>query len=76
MTGTNVFESSGLYAEICGTMLEYYDRELGIGLDWQSFDGCMTMAPLGGESTGKNPTDRESRVKPGTEKRPGQVLVR
>jgi putative transposase len=25
---------------------------------WQSVDGAMTKAPLGGESTGKNPTDR------------------
>ncbi len=41
--------------------------ELGIlqlqvegGLDWefQSLDGCQTKAPLGGETTGANPTDR------------------
>ena len=31
-----------------------------VGLDWQwqSVDGAMTKAPLGGKSTGKNPTDR------------------
>ena len=30
------------------------------GLDWEwlSMDGAMTKAPLGGERTGKNPTDR------------------
>ena len=30
------------------------------GLDWEwlAMDGAMTKAPLGGERTGKNPTDR------------------
>jgi hypothetical protein len=38
--------------------LELYDDLLG--LDWRrpSVDGAMNKAPLGGESTGKNPTNR------------------
>jgi len=35
-----------------------YARKAGIDLDWQSIDGAMTKAPLGGEATGPNPTDR------------------
>lgn len=29
-----------------------------IDWEWQSIDGAMTKAPLGGEATGPNPTDR------------------
>ena len=39
------------------TLLEYDDLK-GIRWDWQSMDGTMTKSPLGGEKTGKNPTDR------------------
>jgi putative transposase len=38
--------------------LEEYDELAGIEWRWQSIDGAMTKAPLGGEKTGKNPTDR------------------
>ena len=30
----------------------------GINWNWISLDGAMTKAPLGGEETGNNPTDR------------------
>lgn len=35
-----------------------YDELKGIEWEWQSIDGAMTKAPLGGEATGPNPTDR------------------
>ncbi len=35
-----------------------YDNKKGIEWEWQSMDGAMTKAPLGGEGTGANPTDR------------------
>jgi len=35
-----------------------YDELQGIDWEWQAMDGAMTKAPLGGEKTGKNPTDR------------------
>jgi putative transposase len=38
--------------------LHEYDELQGIDWEWQSMDGAMTKAPLGGEKTGKNPTDR------------------
>lgn len=38
--------------------LEVYDDLKGLEWMWQSVDGAMTKAPLGGEATGPNPTDR------------------
>jgi transposase len=35
-----------------------YDELQGIQWQWQAMDGAMAKAPLGGEATGKNPTDR------------------
>lgn len=35
-----------------------YDETKGIDWRWISVDGAMTKAPLGGEETGANPTDR------------------
>ena len=31
---------------------------MGLDWEWLAMDGAMTKAPLGGEKTGKNPTDR------------------
>ena len=40
-------------------MAEYYAREQGgIGWKWQAMDSKHCAAPLGGQKTGKNPTDR------------------
>lgn len=38
--------------------LKLYDEKIGINWKWQSMDGAITKAPLGGKSTGPNPTDR------------------
>jgi putative transposase len=35
-----------------------FDELIGIDWDWLSMDGAITKAPLGGENTGPNPTDR------------------
>ena len=35
-----------------------YDEIKGINWKWVSLDGAMTKSPLGGDSTGPNPTDR------------------
>lgn len=35
-----------------------YDEFKGINWSWLSMDGAITKAPLGGEKTGSNPTDR------------------
>ncbi len=44
-------------------MLEEYDDSIGIDWSWLSLDGSMVKAPLGGEDTGPNPTDREKGTK-------------
>ena len=41
--------------------LEEYDALKGLDWEWLAMDGAMTKAPLGGERTGKNPTDRGKR---------------
>jgi hypothetical protein len=41
--------------------LHEYDDLKGIAWKWQAADGVMTKAPLGGEKTGPNPTDRAKR---------------
>jgi hypothetical protein len=43
-----------------------YDKLKGIDCRWLSMDGAMSKAPLGGEKTGPNPTDR---AKDGTKRR-------
>ncbi|HPP54375.1 MAG TPA: IS5 family transposase [Thermoguttaceae bacterium] len=48
----------GVFAKLWAVAIEYYDDLIGLDWQWQSVDGAMTKAPLGGEKTGKNPTDR------------------
>jgi len=36
-------------------MLKRYDQRRGIGWNWQSVDGSMTKAPLGGEKNRQKP---------------------
>ena len=52
------FVRAGFFETIWAKGLERYDELKGIGWEWLSLDGCMTKSPLGGEATGKNPTDR------------------
>jgi putative transposase len=47
-----------VFEKLWGRLLEYYDEQVGIDWQWQSVDGALTKAPMGGELTGKNPTDR------------------
>jgi transposase len=44
--------------DMAGRAPGVYDAGFGIDWQWQSVDGAMTEAPLGGEATGPNPTDR------------------
>jgi putative transposase len=50
-----------VFARLWTTGLEEYDVLKGIDREWLAMDGAMTKAPLGGESTGKDPTDRGKR---------------
>ena len=49
----------GVFEKLSRRMVEYYARERGgIGWKWQAMDSKHAASPLGGERTGKNPTDR------------------
>ena len=48
----------GVFVRLWMMGLVDYDRMVGIDWEWQSMDGAMTKAPLGGGATGPNPTDR------------------
>ena len=49
---------AGLFTRLWQEGLLTYDELHGIGLEWQSADGCMVKAPLARESVGNNPSDR------------------
>jgi len=49
---------AGVFKRMWQAGLAEYDEIKGIAWKWQAADGAMTKAPLGGEKTGKNPTDR------------------
>jgi len=48
----------GIFAAVMREMVVYYQTEREIGWEWQSIDSKSCPAPLGGEETGRNPTDR------------------
>jgi putative transposase len=50
--------AAGVFVNLWAQGLEEYDELKGLDWGWLSMDGAMTKAPLGGERTGKNPTDR------------------
>jgi putative transposase len=55
------WEQAGVFAEIWRQGLLDYDEVVGIDWAWLAADGAMGKAPLGGEKTGPNPTDRAKR---------------
>lgn len=52
------WKDAGVFERIWLEGLTEYDELQGIDWRWVAVDGAMTKAPLGGEKTGKNPTDR------------------
>jgi putative transposase len=50
--------AAGVFELLWQEALFDYDQVVGLDLRWQCVDGAMTKAPLGGENTGNNPTDR------------------
>ena len=49
---------AGVFHKLWTSGLAEYDAVRGIDWKWNSMDGALTKAPLGGEKTGPNPTDR------------------
>lgn len=52
------WREAGVFTAAWKDALRTLDRGGGIDWEWQSMDGGMTKAPLGGPGTGPNPTDR------------------
>ena len=50
--------AAGVFVTLWADGLQEYDELKGLDWEWLAMDGAMTKAPLGGERTGKNPTDR------------------
>lgn len=55
------WRSTGVFAKLWAVALRGYEKLKGLDWSWQSMDGTMSKAPLGGEKTGPNPTDRAKR---------------
>ena len=53
--------AAGVFIKFWTAGLLAYDYFTGIDWKWLSLDGAMTKAPLGGDKTGPNPTDRGKR---------------
>ena len=52
----------GIFEKLMNWMVEHYAKESGgISWKWQAMDSKNSPAPLGGEKTGKNLTDRGKR---------------
>ena len=51
----------GVFVDLWACELREYDDTKGLDREWLSMDGAMTKAPLGGERTGRKPTDRGKR---------------
>src|SRR5919201_2547475 len=52
---------AGVFLEFWRQGLLAYDGRHGIEWEWLAMDGALGKAPLGGELTGPNPTDRAKR---------------
>ena len=52
------WQRAGIWEKVFQTLVRFYAREQHIRWKWQSIDSKSCPAPLGGEETGKNPTDR------------------
>jgi len=50
--------AAGVFERLWVSGLLEYNTDVGLDFEWQSIDGAMTKAPLGGGETGPNPTDR------------------
>src|SRR5919107_4749814 len=50
--------AAGVFVDLWAMGLREYGESKGLDWDWLAMDGAMTKAPLGGERTGRNPTDR------------------
>jgi transposase len=65
------WREQGIFGNVLRQMVLYYQPEREIGWKWQSIDSKSCPAHLGGEETGKGPTDldkRSSKIHPSVDK--------
>ena len=55
------WQQQGIWDKVLQTMVRFYNRQRRIRWQWQAIDSKSVPAPLGGEATGHNPTDRSKR---------------
>jgi transposase len=55
------WEEAGVFEDTWAAALAAYDEAVGVDWTWQSVDGCMTKAPLGGGNDRAEP-DRPQQV--------------
>lgn len=69
------WQKRGVFRQLREAALHEYDDEIGIEWEWQSLDGSMTEAPLGGKKDGQEPhgsgRDRPQAVP--ADRRPGRA---
>ena len=62
------WQKRGVFRTLWEVALYEYDDVIGIDWEWQSLDGSMTKAPLGGKKDGQKPhgsgQDRDQAVRP------------
>lgn len=58
------WQRAGFFLKLWRAGLAEYDGMQGIAWEWQSIDGALGKAPLGGECVGPNPTDRGKKGAP------------
>ena len=52
------WQAMQVFEHVWADQLRTYDQKCGIAWNWQILDSAIIPAPLGGATTGKNPTDR------------------
>ena len=52
------WNEAGVWKKVYRVMLKYYHTKRQIQWKWQAVDSKLVPAPLGGDLTGPNPTDR------------------
>jgi len=52
------WQREGRFAKMMQILVQFYARTRRVHWQWQALDSRLCAAPLGGEATGKNPTDR------------------
>lgn len=56
-----LWQSLGVFAHLMRAVAKFYGKQQRIKWRWQAVDSKSCPAPLGGEATGRNPTDRGKR---------------